>query len=37
MNSELLIPYFRDLNLLAELKDSALQESIRIAGEIFLN
>ena len=37
MNSELLIPYFRELNLLPELNDSALQESIRIAGEIFLN
>ena len=37
MNSELLIPYFRELNLLPELNESALQESVRIAGEIFLN
>ncbi|HMH31884.1 MAG TPA: hydroxymethylglutaryl-CoA lyase [Puia sp.] len=37
MNSELLIPYFTQLKLLPELNDSALQESIRIAGEIFLN
>jgi hydroxymethylglutaryl-CoA lyase len=35
MNSELLIPYFQQLKILPELNQQGLQESIRIAGEIF--
>jgi hydroxymethylglutaryl-CoA lyase len=36
MNSELLIPYFQQLKILPELNQEALEESIRIAGEIFV-
>jgi hydroxymethylglutaryl-CoA lyase len=36
MNSELLIPYFQQLNILTELNQDALEESLRIAGEIFI-
>ncbi len=35
MNSEWLIPYFRELNILGELNEQALQQSARIADEIF--
>jgi hydroxymethylglutaryl-CoA lyase len=36
MNSELLIPYFQHLSILPELNQEALEESLRIAGEIFI-
>jgi hydroxymethylglutaryl-CoA lyase len=36
MNSELMIPYFQQLNILPELNEEALEESVRIAGEIFI-
>lgn len=36
MNSELLIDYFQQLNLLPELNYDALEESISIANEIFV-
>jgi hydroxymethylglutaryl-CoA lyase len=36
MNSELLIPYFQQLNILPELNREALEESVRVAGEIFI-
>jgi len=36
MNSELLIPYFQQLDLLPELNTDALEKSIRIANEIFI-
>jgi hydroxymethylglutaryl-CoA lyase len=36
MNSELLIPYFQQLNLLSQLNNDALEKSIRIANEIFI-
>lgn len=35
MNTELMIPYFEDLELLNTLNREALQESLRIAAEIF--
>jgi hydroxymethylglutaryl-CoA lyase len=35
MDSELLIPYFQQLRLLPALDNEALQESVRLAGEIF--
>jgi hydroxymethylglutaryl-CoA lyase len=34
MNSELLIPYFQQLNILPELNQDALEKSLRIASEI---
>jgi hydroxymethylglutaryl-CoA lyase len=36
MNSELLISYFQQLNILPQLNRDALEESVRIAGEIFI-
>lgn len=36
MNSELMIGYFKEHNLLPALNDEALQESLIIAGEIFI-
>jgi hydroxymethylglutaryl-CoA lyase len=36
MNSELLIPYFQQLNILPELNQEAVEESVRIAGDIFI-
>jgi hydroxymethylglutaryl-CoA lyase len=36
MNSELLIPYFRQLNILPELNQEALEESVRIAEKTFI-
>lgn len=36
MNSELMISYFEEKNLLSSLNKEALQESLRIAGEIFI-
>jgi hydroxymethylglutaryl-CoA lyase len=36
MNSELMINYFEEQNLLEGLDKKALAESLRIAGEIFL-
>ena len=36
MNSEWLIPYFSELGLLSPLNEGALQDSLRIAGEIFV-
>jgi hydroxymethylglutaryl-CoA lyase len=36
MNTELMINYFEENNLLAGLNKEALQESLRIAGEIFV-
>jgi hydroxymethylglutaryl-CoA lyase len=35
MNSELMIPYFQERELLPALNQDALKESLRIAGEIF--
>jgi hypothetical protein len=35
MDTELMIPYFREKGLLPELNVEALRESLRIAGEIF--
>jgi hydroxymethylglutaryl-CoA lyase len=35
MDTELLIPYFRKLHLLSGLDEDALQESLRLAAEIF--
>jgi hydroxymethylglutaryl-CoA lyase len=37
MNTEYLIPYFSELNLMPALNEMAIQESIRMAEEIFLN
>ena len=37
MNTEVMIPYFRDLRILPNLNDEALQNSIRIASEIFVH
>lgn len=37
MNSEWMIPYFRELNLLGELNEGALVQSIRMAEDIFKN
>jgi hydroxymethylglutaryl-CoA lyase len=36
MNTELMIPYFESLGLLRTLNKEALQESLRIASEIFI-
>jgi len=36
MNSELMIPFLEEKGLLSELDEDALQESLRIAGEIFV-
>jgi hydroxymethylglutaryl-CoA lyase len=36
MNSELMIKYFEEISLLSGLNKEALQESLRIAGEIFV-
>lgn len=36
MNTELMIPYFEEQNLLSGLNKDALAESLRIAGEIFI-
>jgi len=36
MNSEWMISYFEENNLSPELNKEALQESLRIAGEIFI-
>ena len=36
MNSELMIRYFKERNLLPALNDEALEESLSIAGEIFI-
>lgn len=36
MNSELMISYFKENNLLPALDEEALKESLRIAGEIFI-
>jgi hydroxymethylglutaryl-CoA lyase len=36
MNSELMISYFDEKNLSLNLDKAALQESLRIAGEIFI-
>jgi hydroxymethylglutaryl-CoA lyase len=36
MNSELMIQYFKEHNLLPALNEDALKESLRIAGEIFI-
>jgi hydroxymethylglutaryl-CoA lyase len=36
MNSELMIPYFNQKDLLPELDTVALQEALKIAGEIFI-
>jgi len=36
MNTELMIPYLQEKGLLSELDENALQESLRIAGEIFV-
>ncbi len=36
MDTELMIPYFQQLNLLPELNENALKESSRIASEIFI-
>lgn len=35
MDTELMIPYFKELNLLNKLNEAALQESIRLANDIF--
>jgi hydroxymethylglutaryl-CoA lyase len=35
MDTELMIDYFRELNMLPQLNEEALQESVRIANEIF--
>ena len=37
MDTELMIPYFRELNLLNVLDMDALKECSRIASEIFIN
>jgi hydroxymethylglutaryl-CoA lyase len=37
MNSEWLIPYFQEFNLLGELNEDALSQSVRIADDIFKN
>lgn len=36
MDSELMIPYFKEQQMLPELNEEALKESLRIAGEIFI-
>lgn len=36
MDTELMIPYFKELKLLNNLNETALKESIRIANEIFI-
>jgi hydroxymethylglutaryl-CoA lyase len=36
MNSELMIQYFKEQNILPLLNEEALRESLRIAGEIFV-
>ena len=36
MDSELMIPYFKELGYLKEIDANALAESIRLASEIFI-
>ena len=36
MDTELMIPYFKELNLLNDLNEIALKESIRLANNIFI-
>jgi hydroxymethylglutaryl-CoA lyase len=36
MNTELMLPYFKSLNLLNEINEEALNESLKLAAEIFI-
>ncbi|MBU3714108.1 MAG: hydroxymethylglutaryl-CoA lyase [Ferruginibacter sp.] len=36
MNTELMLPYFKSLNLLNEINEEALNESMKLAAEIFI-